>query len=110
MPNPTAAELKAQADAARETARNAKSLAEELSAKARKAEREERQAKERDEKEAHQASMFAEIGQPLAGLNEAQHAIVWEQAWSDGHSSGFEQVEYHYGQYAEMIRKVLDAN
>lgn len=59
--------------------------------------------------EAHYAKMFDEIGQPLAGLNEEQHGIVYAEAWEQGHSSGYGEVEMYYGEFAEMARKLLAA-
>lgn len=77
----------------------------------RKAEREERRAKEHAEREAHYAQMFEEIGRGVAGLNEAQHAIVYAAAWEQGrHSSGYSEVEMHYREFAEMARQILDAS
>lgn len=77
-------------------------------ADARRSEREAAMAKRKAEQEAHYARMFDEIGSPLAGLNEAQHAIVYAQAWEQGHASGYEDVESHYGEYAEMARKLIE--
>jgi predicted nucleic acid-binding protein len=104
----TAAELRAQAAAARDRADEADRMAEELAAEARKVEREEAAAKMAAENKAHYERMYTEIGQP-AGLNEAQHGIVYAQAWEQGHSSGFGEVESYYGEFAEMARKLLDA-
>jgi hypothetical protein len=59
--------------------------------------------------EAHYARMFDEIGRPLAGLNEDQHAIVYSQAWEHGHASGYSEVENYYGDLAEMARKLIAA-
>jgi hypothetical protein len=105
----TAAELRAQAAEARRQAIAAGLKAEELFAAVRKAEREEAAAKVAAENEAHDKRMYTEIGQPLAGLNEAQHGIVYAQAWERGHASGFGDVESYYGEFAEMARKLLDA-
>lgn len=74
-----------------------------------KAEREAARAKEKAENEAHYERMYEEIGLPLAGLNEVQHSIVYAQAWEQGHSSGYEEVEGHYGEFAEMARRLLAA-
>jgi multidrug efflux pump subunit AcrA (membrane-fusion protein) len=60
-------------------------------------------------REAHYARMFDEIGQPLAGLNAEQHGIVYSQAWEQGHSSGYGEVETYYGEFAEMARKLIAA-
>jgi multidrug resistance efflux pump len=60
--------------------------------------------------EAHYAKMLDEIGRPLAGLNEAQHGIVYAAAYDQGHSSGYDEVEMYYGEFAEMARKLLAAN
>lgn len=76
----------------------------------RRAEREAAQAKRKAEAEEHYARMFSEIGQPLAGLNEAQHGIVYAQAYEQGHASGYDEVENYYGEYAEMARKMIEAN
>jgi hypothetical protein len=62
------------------------------------------------EAETHYARMLDEIGRPLAGLNEAQHGIVYAVAYDQGHSSGYDEVEMYYGEFAEMARKLLAAN
>jgi membrane protein involved in colicin uptake len=105
---PTSAELRAQATAARDAARAAKEQADALAAAACKAELEERRAKTAAESAAHYARMYDEIGQPLAGLNKAQHGIVYSQAREQ--ASGYDEVESYYGEFAEMARKILDAN
>lgn len=90
----------------------AKSLAAkaiEMKAADRKAEREARQAAERARNEAHYALMLEEIGQPLAGLNEAQHGAVYAMAWEHGHASGYSEVENYYGDFAELARRVIEA-
>jgi hypothetical protein len=61
-------------------------------------------------REAHYARMFDEIGDPLAGLNADQHAIVYAQAYEQGHSSSYDEVESYYGEFAEMARKLIAAN
>jgi hypothetical protein len=66
-------------------------------------------ATEQAANEAHYAKMFDEIGQPLAGLNEAQHGVVYARAYEHGHSSGYDEVGEYYGEFAEMARKLLDA-
>jgi hypothetical protein len=66
-------------------------------------------AARRTEASAHYAKMLDEIGQPLAGLNEAQHGIVYAMAYDQGHSSGYHEVEMYYGEFAEMARKLLAA-
>lgn len=66
-------------------------------------------AAEQAANEAHDAKMFDEIGQPLAGLTRAQHDIVYGEAYSQGHGSGYAEVEHYYGELAEMARKLLDA-
>lgn len=71
--------------------------------------REAARAKAKAESEAHYARMYEEIGQPLAGLNEVQHSIVYAQAWEQGHSSGYEEVSGHYGELAELARRLLAA-
>lgn len=106
----TSAELKAQAAAARETARAAKEQADALAAAAHKAGYVERIVKEAAENAAHYDRMYNEIGQPLAGLNPAQHGIVYALAWQQGHSCGYSEVEGHYGEYAEMARQILEAS
>jgi hypothetical protein len=88
--------LDAQIKAAKEAARREKL---ELARAARKA-----------EAEAHYARMLDEIGRPDAGLNEAQHGIVYAVAYEQGHSSGYNEVEMYYGEFAEMARKLLAAN
>ena len=104
----TANDLKAQAAAAREDARLAKERADAIAAAARKAEREERQAAERKTSEEHYAAM-REVGE-YYGLSDAQHGIVYAQAYEDDHSSGYNAVEERYNGLAEMARKLLDAN
>lgn len=79
-------------------------------ADAKRAEREAAQAKRKAESEAHYARMLDEIGQPLAGLNAEQHAIVYAMAYEQGHASGYDEVESYYGEFAEMARKLLAAN
>jgi hypothetical protein len=79
-------------------------------ADARRAEREAAQAKRKAEAEEHYARMYDEIGQPLAGLNDKQHAIVYSLAYDQGHASGFGEVETYYGEFAEMARKLIEAN
>jgi hypothetical protein len=87
----------------------AEAEAEDLAAQARKLEREEQRAAEAKRHSEHYTRMYEEIGQPLAGLNEAQHGIVYSRAWEQGHSSGFDQVESDYEELAEMARKLLEA-
>lgn len=90
----------------------AKVLAEQIEAAKRakrNAERKAAQAKAAAEHAAHYAKMFEETGQPLAGLNEAQHGIVYAAAWELGHASGLGEVEMVYGDLAEMARKLLAA-
>jgi hypothetical protein len=106
----TAAELRARAADARAARITAEAEERELTAAAQKAEYEERRAKEAAENAAHYQRMYDEIGQPLAGLNEAQHGIVYAQAWEQGHAYGYSEVESHYGDFAEMARKLIEAN
>ncbi len=73
-----------------------------------RAEREERMAKAKAEHDAHYKKMYEESGKPFAGLNEAQHAIVYNQAYMQGHAHGYGEVESCYGDLAEMARKVLE--
>jgi flagellar biosynthesis/type III secretory pathway protein FliH len=91
-------------------------LAKDLAERAKKIRADKRQAelKARREAEAkrhseHYARMFEDIGQGVAGLNEAQHGIVYAQAYEQGHAYGYSEVELHYGELAEMARKLLDA-
>jgi hypothetical protein len=104
----TAAEMRAAAEYKLELAKKETAQAQEMLAQTRKLEREEAQAKERAENAAHYAKMFEEQS-GVSGLNEAQHGIVYSLAWEQGHSSGFSEVEFYYGEFAEMARKVLDA-
>lgn len=55
----------------------------------------------------HFERMFTEIGQPLAGLTKDQHGAVYELAYQQGHSSGYDEVETYYGEFAELARKIL---
>lgn len=107
---PTAAEIRAKANAARDALRAAQEEADRLSAEALRAEYQERRAKEARENSEHSNRMYAEIGQPLAGLNKAQHGIVYALAWQQGHASGYDEVTGHYEELAEMAREILDAN
>jgi hypothetical protein len=93
-----------------ELARVLASKAEEKRAAERRAEREARRNKDAAERAEHADRMFTEIGQPLAGLNEAQHSEVYSVAWEHGHSSGFGDVEIYYGDFAELARKVIAAS
>lgn len=34
---------------------------------------------------------------------------IWDQAWSDGHSSGYHEVENYYEDRAEFVRKIKKA-
>jgi multidrug resistance efflux pump len=72
-----------------------------------RAEREATRAKAIIEQEAHFARMYEEIGQPLAGLDKVQHALVYAQAWEQGHAYGYSEVETHYGELAQLARKLL---
>lgn len=96
-------ELKAEAAALLERAEIQEKAEKEAKLKAQR----EASAKEAAE---HYNRMFTEIGQPLAGLNEAQHGIVYSQAYEQGHAYGYSEVETHYGDFAEMARKLLAAN
>lgn len=104
-----AADLKAQAMAARTRRLAAEREESELREAAKKAEREEAQEAQRREAEEHYNRMLTEIGEPLAGLNAAQHGAVYAMAWEHGHSYGFSEVESYYGDFAELARKILDA-
>jgi membrane-bound lytic murein transglycosylase len=107
---PTAEQLKEQAKQARKEAAKATARAESLRKEAERKEIEERRAKAQADTEAHYTRMYEEIGQSLAGLNEAQHGIVYSAAWEHGHSSGYSVVESYYGDFAEMARKLIEAN
>lgn len=102
-------QLKTRAMELRAQASTTLAEAEDLFQEAKRLEREERQAKEAAERTAHYWRMYQEIGRPLAGLNEAQHDIVYGQAWDQGHASGFGEVKSYYGEFAEMARKLLEA-
>jgi len=39
----------------------------------------------------------------------AAHAEIYRMAWDDGHSSGYEEVENRYQEYADFARKVANA-
>lgn len=99
----TVQELKAEAAKLLE---QAEQQARDEKAAARKAAQEKRAAEAKE----HYDRMYFGIGQPLAGLNEAQHAIVYSQAWEQGHASGYEEVEDHYADLAEMARKLIAAS
>src|SRR3954463_1229791 len=107
---PTAEQLKEQAKQARKEAAEATARADSLRKEAQRKENQERRARAEAENEAHYARMYEEIGQPLAGLNAAQHGTVYAMAWEHGHSSGYGEVEIYYGDFAEMARKLIEAN
>ena len=67
-------------------------------------------AAEEAAREAHYARMFDEIGKPLAGLNSEQHFIVYAMAYEQGHASGYDEVARHYDEFAELARKLIQAN
>lgn len=71
--------------------------------------REAMQALVKAEADEHYARMRDEIGRPLAGLNDDQHATVYAVAYDMGGASGFDEVEHYYGRFAEMARKVIEA-
>jgi hypothetical protein len=98
------------ADAVDRLAKSLAAKAKEIREDQRRAEREAARAKAKTEAEAHYAKMYDEIGQPLAGLNKAQHGIVYSMAYDQGHSSGFAEVESYYDEFAEMARKLLASN
>lgn len=77
---------------------------------AKRIQQQERRAEEAQRRVDHRKKMFEEIGQPLAGLNEAQHGIVYSAAWVSGHSSGFGEVASYYEEFAEMARQIIEAN
>lgn len=104
----TAEELRAQAKEAMAAAKEAEERANNLRIAAARLEHEERRAREAKAYAEHYDRMYREIGEPLAGLSEAQHAIVYEKAYEDGHSSGYGEVETYYGILAEMARKVIE--
>lgn len=106
----TAAELQKMAKDLQAQADEASREAQSLIAAAKEAERQEQRKKVAAESIAHRERMYFEIGQPLAGLNEAQHGIVYARAYDQGHAYGYSEVEMYYGELAEMARKLLDAN
>lgn len=64
---------------------------------------------EAEKAKAHYDEML-QVGQDLAGLNEAQHSIVYNMAYEHGHASGLSEVSSYYGDFAEMARKIIEAN
>lgn len=42
-------------------------------------------------------------------IPESAHAAIFQQAWSDGHSSGYNQVEHHYAEIADVLTAVAKA-
>jgi hypothetical protein len=99
------------------TVQELKAEAAKLIEQAKTQEREERitarkaaQEKRAREEKAFRDRLYSEIGQGIAGLNEKQHALVYVKAWEDGHASGYEEVEQHYGELADLAREILDAN
>ena len=99
----TAKELREQADRLQRVAHTA------MADRALAAEAAERAAAEAARHSEHYNLMFTEIGQPYAGLNEAQHGAVYALAYQHGHSAGEAEVEHYYGEFAELARKVLEA-
>ena len=64
---------------------------------ARRAAREARQAEERRQIAAHKAEMFAGYELPPVVLEAA-----YAKAWEDGHSGGFSEVAYCFSDLAEL--------
>lgn len=40
-------------------------------------------------------------------LNQKARDAIYAKAWSDGHSSGYSEIEYHYIELAELVRTAL---
>lgn len=57
--------------------------------------------------QAHTEWLDALREQHSPDLSLAQAEVIMELAWQEGHSSGYEQVEYHYSDYADMIARVI---
>ena len=104
----TSAEIKAQAAAAREAAKTATQEAERLAAEARKVEREEIAERERNAYALSSDRAFASA-QDFTAITEKQHAVLYAKAYELGHSSGYTEVEYYYGELLELIVQFKDA-
>lgn len=62
-----------------------------------------REAK-RQEREAFRAKMEADYS--TADLPSKARNLIWEKAWSDGHSEGYQAVEGHYADLADIVDAV----
>lgn len=40
-------------------------------------------------------------------LNQKARDAIYAKAWSDGHSSGYSEVEHHYLELSELVRSAL---
>lgn len=40
-------------------------------------------------------------------LNQKARDAIYAKAWSDGHSSGYSEVEHHYLELSELVRNAL---
>lgn len=109
MTTKTAAQLTAEAEAAGQAARAAQEQAAALRAQAAQARYAERRAAQEAARQALSDRLYTEVGEPLAGLNQAQHALVFDRAWSQSKSEGDHGVEATYGELAELARATLAA-
>lgn len=103
--NLTAAELRERAAVERAASEAAAQRTTELLKQAQKLEREERQAKERAEVQAADDKAWEEIGQHF--YSREVHAIVYGQAYADGHAYGYSEVHGRYQDLAELAVKLL---
>lgn len=102
----TAKELQAQAAEARVAADKALAEAQALADQARAAERAEAAQKRAGEYAAHSSEMFDNYGHRFTVK---QHELIYAKAYEDGHAGGYEDVELHYSDLADLARKIIDA-
>lgn len=86
----------------RDAARLAERIKDAKVAKA-KADREARRAAALAERENHQIRMFKEYAEPF-GVPWNVADKVYAMAWENGHSSGYDEVEGLYQDFAELAR------
>ena len=102
----TAKELQAQAQAARVAADKALAEAQALADQARAAERAEAAQRRAAAYAEHNQKMFDQFGYDLTVK---QHELIYAKAYVDGHSGGYDEVEIHYSDLADLARSVIDA-
>ncbi len=43
------------------------------------------------------------------GINYNRHRMIFSKAWADGHSAGYQEVEYYYGELCDFVTEILNA-